>query len=222
MTALLLGVTTLQLFLTGCGPTKMQRQADLAVTDYLQGSFSESVNQLRPLAKTPNEDFVLNNCRLGSAALANYDLDQAEQAFLQAIEVINSVGVNQGGRTFGAVLVDEKIKVWKGEPFERAMASFYLGVVYYIRRDYNNARASFENALFKLKDYTDDTKGKENYQETDSNFVLATLMLGKCWQRLGRDDLAKANLDRVRSKKKEVAAVRFRSSTLLGLPMSSV
>src|SRR5947207_607962 len=102
MTALLLGVTTLQLFLTGCGPTKMQRQADLAVTDYLQGSFSESVNQLRPLAKTPNEDFVLNNCRLGSAALANYDLDQAEQAFLQAIEVINSVGVNQGGRTFGA------------------------------------------------------------------------------------------------------------------------
>jgi hypothetical protein len=73
------------------------------------------------------------------------------------------------------------------------MASFYLGLVYYIRQDYNNARASFENALFKLRDYDPDTRTSS--AEVDSNFALATLMLGKCYQRLGRDDLAKANFD---------------------------
>ena len=67
--------------------------------------------------------------------------------------MINSVGVNDGGRTLGAVLVDEKIHIWKGEPFERAMANFYLGLIYYMRGDYDNARGAFENALFKLRDY---------------------------------------------------------------------
>src|SRR6185436_12119761 len=89
----------------------------------------------------------------GSAALADYNLREAEAAFLRAYEVINSVGVNNGGRTLGAVLVDEKIKVWRGEPFDRAMLNFYLGLVYYMQHDYDNARGAFENALFKLRDY---------------------------------------------------------------------
>jgi tetratricopeptide (TPR) repeat protein len=108
------------------------------------------------------------------------------------------VGVNDGGRSLGAVLVDEKIKIWKGEPYERAMANFYLGLVYYMRGDYENARGAFENALFKLRDYSSDDKksAKQDYRDVESNFAIATIMLGKCWQKLGRDDLAHANLTR--------------------------
>src|SRR5947207_4799156 len=168
---------------TGCGPTKAQRQADRAVSLFFTGNTREAAELLRPLAQTTNEDFVLNNCRLGSAALVSYHLDEAEAAFLRAYEVINSVGVNNGGRSLGAVLVDEKIKIWKGEPFERAMANFYLGVIYYIHQDYGNARAAFENAMFKLRDYSDAKDKKNDYSEQESNFVLATIMLGKCWQR---------------------------------------
>lgn len=187
------------LLLGGCAVSKQQREADAALGDYFAGNYQSAVDRLEPLAKETNENFVLNNVRLGSAALVNYDLDQAEAAFLRAYEVINSVGVNNGGRSLGAVLVDEKIKVWKGEPFERAMANFYLGLVYYIRQDYNNARAAFENALFKLRDYTAGTKGggEDQFRETDSNFALGYLMLAKSWQKLGRDDLAQANFDRV-------------------------
>ena len=46
-----------------------------------------------------------------------------------------------------AAVLAEKLKVWKGEPFERAMVNFYLGLIYYIQQDYGNARAAFENAL---------------------------------------------------------------------------
>jgi tetratricopeptide (TPR) repeat protein len=169
--------------------------AQNAVSDYFVGDFQGAVQNLRPLSGKTDENFVLNNVRLGSAALVQYDLDEAESAFLRAYEVMNSVGVNDGGRSLGAALVDEKIKIWKGEPFERAMTNYYLGLVYYMRHDYGNARAAFENALFKLRDY-DDPKEKDEYREAESDFGLAYLMLAKCQQRLGREDEAEKNFKR--------------------------
>lgn len=162
------------------------------------GAYESARELLRPLAQKPDENFALNNVRLGSAALIEYKLDEAEAAFLRAYEVMNSVGVNSGGRTLGAVLVDEKIKVWRGEPFERAMTNFYLGLIYYMRQDYENARGAFENALFKLRDYGDenDTLDPDDYREAESSFALGYLMLGKTWIHLGREDLAEANLKR--------------------------
>jgi tetratricopeptide (TPR) repeat protein len=180
-----------------CGCANADHQAaQKALASYYSGNYKEATNLLEPLAKKTNEDFVLNNVRLGSVALTAYDLDEAENAFLRAYEVINSTGVNNGGRTLGAVLVDEKVKVWKGEPFERAMANFYLGVIYYMRQDYNNARGAFENALFKLRDYAD-PKNTKDYQEVESNFVPALVMLAKSYQRIGREDLARANFEKV-------------------------
>jgi tetratricopeptide (TPR) repeat protein len=196
MTVLTLVVALAGASLTsGCGPSKQQLAVDRAVNDYFVGDYEHAREELRPLAEVTDEDFVLNNLRLGSAALVDYHLDEAEGAFLRAYEVINSVGVNSGGRSLGAVLIDEKIKVWKGEPFERAMANFYLGLIYYMRHDYGNARGAFENALFKLRD--DEGKDKEDeYKEKESNFALGYIMLAKSWQRLGREDLARSNFKR--------------------------
>ncbi len=174
---------------------------------YRFGDFATARAKFTELAAKTDEDFVLNNCRLGSTALAVNDLDTAEAAFLRAYEVMNSVGVNNGGRTLGATLVDEKIKIWKGEPFERAMTNFYLGMTYYMRHDYDNARAAFENALFKLRDYGGDAKKTDQYREVESNFTLGLLMLAKCQQRLGRDDLAKANFQRVAELRPQLAAL---------------
>lgn len=170
--------------------------AQAAVADYFVGDFRGAAERLRPLADETNQNFVLNNVRLGSAALVDYDLDEAERAFLRAYEVMNSVGVNDGGRSLGAALVDEKIRIWKGEPFERAMANFYLGLVYYMRHDYPNARAAFENALFKLRDYGEAKGRDDEYREAENNFALAHLMLGRTYQRLGRDDDARKSFER--------------------------
>jgi tetratricopeptide (TPR) repeat protein len=188
---------------SGC-QSPQEQQANRAVEEYFYGNYPHSMALLQPLAKNPDENFVLNNVRLGSAALASYNFDIAEDAFLRAYEVINSVGVNNGGRSLGAALVDEKIKIWKGEPFERAMANFDLGMLYYMHQDYNNARGAFENAMFKLRDYADKTDSKDQYREQESDFVVGLVMLGKCWQRLGRDDLAKANFDRARELRPQI------------------
>ncbi len=178
------------LLLSGCAPTQATRDTEQAVADYFTGDYAASVQLLQPLAAKTDENFVLNNCRLGSAALADYDLRDASDAFLRAYEVINSVGVNNGGRSLGAALVDEKIKVWKGEPFERAMANFYLGLIYYMQHDYANARAAFQNALFKLRDYGEEKDKNDEYRTVESNFAIAYLMLGRCYQRLDQPDEA--------------------------------
>lgn len=197
----------LPILAAGCAPSHEEKKASRAVRDYFNGDFARAQQELQSVAEKPDENFVLNNVRLGSSAMADYNLDGAEAAFLRAYEVINSVGVNDGGRSLGAALVDEKIKIWKGEPFERAMANFYLGLIYYMRQDYNNARGAFENALFKLRDYADKKDVKDDYREQESNFAVGLVMLGKTWQRLGRDDLARANFDKARSLRPELSAV---------------
>src|SRR6476469_1834381 len=81
----------------GCGSTAAERRAHDAVADYHYGNYARAVETLRPIAEKPDENFVLNNARLGSAALAEYDLRTAEEAFLNAYEVINQTGTNSGG-----------------------------------------------------------------------------------------------------------------------------
>jgi hypothetical protein len=86
------------------------------------------------------------------------------------------------------------------------MASFYLGLIYYIRADYGNARGAFENALFKLHDVDPDNK-KDAGHDVQSNFALASLMLAKSYQHLGREDLARANFDYVANNNRDLASL---------------
>lgn len=189
----------------GCEAPPQVKEAKVGVNAFYAGEFSVAAERLRPLAQKTDENFVLNNCRLGSVALVQYDLAEAEGAFLRAYEVMNSVGVNDGGRSLGAALVDEKIKIWKGEFFERAMASFYLGLSFYMRQDYANARGAFENALLKLRDAAEKEDRGEDYSRLERQFPIATIMLARCWQKLGRDDLARANFNRVAEYRSDLA-----------------
>jgi tetratricopeptide (TPR) repeat protein len=178
------------LALSGCTYTGGSPEIARALIDYETGHYASAEQILAPLAEKTDENYVLNNLRLASVALADYDLPLAESAFYKAYEVMNSTGVNDGGRGAAAALIHEKFKIWKGEPFERAMCNFYLGTLYYMRQDYNNARAAFENAIFKLKDYDEIKDHDSPYHEVESDFTGAYVMLGRCYMRLGENDKA--------------------------------
>jgi len=181
---------------TGCDTTS--KQSRNAVGLYSIGDYTAAANVLAPEAQKKDEHFVLNNLRYGSAALAAGQLENAENAFLAAYEVMNGVKTNDGGRTMGAVLVFEGVKVWKGEPFERAMAHYYLGLVYLIKNDYENARAAFQNSVFKLRDYAEDAKkegGADKFTAAESSFALGYYGLGLCNLRLNKLELADQNFE---------------------------
>src|SRR4051812_42676655 len=73
-------LTALLLFAPGCGPSKQQLAVDRAVSDYFIGDYEHARDELRPMAEVTDEDFVLNNVRLGSACIVDYHLDEAEGA----------------------------------------------------------------------------------------------------------------------------------------------
>ncbi|MEI8196608.1 MAG: tetratricopeptide repeat protein [Phycisphaerae bacterium] len=180
--------------LGGCNSTPQHIQQ--AVMYYNVGDYPAAQNLLKPDIVQKDAGFVLNNCRYGSCAVAGGDLTGAEQSFLAAYEVINGVNTNTGGRTLGATLVFEGVKVWKGEPFERAMAHYYLGLIYMIKGDYENARSAYRNSLFKLREYASDKDKKldaDKYKEFESKFALGYFGLGLCYQRLGNMDTAADN-----------------------------
>jgi tetratricopeptide (TPR) repeat protein len=163
-----------------------------AIVDYRTGNFPAAEEKLRAPAEKKDENYVLNNYRLGSAAIAAGDLPTAETAFYRAYQVVNSGDTNDPGRSLSATVLWEGVKVFKGEPFERAMAHYYLGLVYLIKHDYNNARAAFQNSNFQVREYTkkDDLK---DYKAVESRFALGYFGLGFCYLRTGRTDLAQQN-----------------------------
>jgi hypothetical protein len=59
-----------------------------------------------------------------------------------------------------------------------------------MQHDYSNARAAFENSLFKLRDYGASKENVDQYREVESDFALALVMLGRCWQRLDQEEKA--------------------------------
>ncbi len=188
---------TCTLFLPACSETSA-RVRD-AVTLYYTGQYAPAAQELAPLINKPNKNFVLNNCRYGSCALAAGQLDNAQAAFLRAYRVMDSVNTNTGSRVLGAVVVYEGVKVWKGQPFERAMAHYYLGLIFLIKGEYDNARAAFANSLFRLRKYANPNvklPPGQQYARVDSNFVLGYFGLGVCYMKLGHPKLAAANFQR--------------------------
>lgn len=192
--------------LPACSGTS-QRVAQ-AVSFYYAGQYAQSQQELAPLIKKPNRNYVLNNCRYGSAALAAGNIAQAEHAFMNAYNVINSVNTNTGSRVIGAVVLYDGVKVWKGQPFERAMAHYYLGLTFLMRQDYENARAAFQNSLFRLRAYSKNSGGNSNDNErVDSNFVLGYFGLGLCYLKTNRPQLAAAAFQHAQQLNPGIASV---------------
>jgi tetratricopeptide (TPR) repeat protein len=90
---------------------------------------------------------VLNLDYLGLAAMENGEYAIAEKAFDAAIERIETIYAdNPNAQKAKSVFAAEKVKDFKGEPYERAMTYYYRGVLYLRSGDYQNARASFLSA----------------------------------------------------------------------------
>ncbi len=177
--------------LSACSGTSLR--VAQAVSFYYAGDYAQSQMELAPLIKKPNRNYVLNNCRYGSAALAAGHIAHAQHAFLTAYNIINSVNTNSGSRVIGAVVVYDGVKVWKGQPFERAMAHYYLGLTFLMQHDYQNARAAFQNSLFRLRAYDGDQGAHSPAAErVDSDFVLGYFGLGFCDLKTGQPKLAAA------------------------------
>lgn len=109
---------------------------------------------------------VLNFNLLGLAAMELKEFDIARAAFEQStFRILQVYSDDPNTKKARSLWSKESIKSFKGEPYERAMAFYYSGLLYLEQGDYQNARASFLQA-----DFQNSLAFSESYND---NFSLA-------------------------------------------------
>jgi tetratricopeptide (TPR) repeat protein len=93
---------------------------------------------------------VLNHMRAGLAAMQVGDHDNAVRSFDTALGTIEAIYAdNPQANEARSVWTKENVKDFKGEPYERALAYYYRGLLYIQDGDYENARASFKGGILQ-------------------------------------------------------------------------
>lgn len=134
--------------------------------DEVEAFLQNRPEPLKPLLNTlirgGERNSVLNLNRAGLAAMELGEWAIAEKAFdlsLTRIEAVysKSVAAEQAKSSFKK----EARKDYKGEPYERAMAYYYRGLLYLRANDFDNARASFNGALYQDSINLDGDRGQD-------------------------------------------------------------
>lgn len=159
-----------------------------AVKAYYACDYGRAVSELSVKAKEEgSKDYALYNLALLSASLGAGDYDAAEKASLNAQRLMWSTEAGKGKGT-ASLISSEAIKIFKGEPFEKSMASIYSGIIFFNRGDFDNARASFTKAVMAV----------QQKEEQSHSFALSYFLQAKIFLKLGDTDNARVALERAK------------------------
>ncbi len=156
--------------------------------------------QLRPffhaLWAEGERNAVLNFNRLALAAMEIGDPDLAGAALDEAIVRIESIYADDPSAVKAKSLWSgEKVKDFKGEPYERSMTYYYRGLLYAQSGDYENARAAFQAA-----ERHDSLSEKEQFQ---SDFGLMNYLAAWASRCAGDDNRAQELLVKAKAQNVE-------------------
>lgn len=111
-----------------------------------------------------NRAYLLDRMRVASLTLADGYPASADALFREVYDVLRTRGINDD-KTVQSVVLYEGVKLWKGEPFEQALALSYIAMTQASLGAWDNARAATGNALFYLQDFTDEGEDDLDPQE---------------------------------------------------------
>lgn len=124
------------------------------------------------LDAAPARDATLYTLQAGVAAIAEGKTVDAAAHFDAALASIEGMFANtENAARARSLWYEEGAKDYKGEPYERAMAYYYRGLLYLADGDYENARASFRGGILQ------DAFAEEEQYRSD----FAALMLLEGW-----------------------------------------
>jgi tetratricopeptide (TPR) repeat protein len=141
------------------------------------------------IAAAPDKDRVLLEYRLGVTALRMGNYEVAKAKFDDAIARIGGLlsGPADAAQRARGLFTAEREKVFIGEPYERVMAFYYRGLLYWHDGQPDNARACFRSAQLLDSDAESDAY-KSDYVLLDYLDGLASAKLAAD----GSDALARA------------------------------
>jgi hypothetical protein len=149
--------------MSGCASIN---QAYVAIPEDTQAFVGNKPAELQPFLRTMFEEgernAVLNQDRLGLAAIETKNYDVAAHALDNAISGIDAIySDNAAAEDARSKFNEEKVKDFKGEAYERAMTYYYRGLLYLRTGEYDNARAAFLGASLQDKFSEDQTYNQD-------------------------------------------------------------
>lgn len=139
-----------------CAPRSSPTLAQALTT----GEASPAIIDLQKNLPSDRSDrsYILDRMRLLLLGLLNGTPDEVEETANQTFALLSTQGIN-ADKTVSAAVINERVKIWKGEPFEQALAFHYIAVQKAQRGEWDNARAAASSSLFRLKDFGDNERG---------------------------------------------------------------
>lgn len=131
----------------------------------------------------PARDRVLWQYRAGLAAMRHGEFDTAKRHLDAAIARISSIyGKDEDAKKSRSYFEAEARKTFIGEPYERVMAWYYRGILYWMDGEPDNARACFRSGQLADSDVEKNTYA--------CDFVLLDYLDGYATLKLGGDGTA--------------------------------
>lgn len=151
---------------------RMESQADAARRIYWCGNYDDARRQFGELANSvhPSVILYLNECAMCS--LAKGDYAEAERQLRQMDSLLNTYYSEEREKRAASAFGAEAEKVYRGDPYEQAMAYMLLASILMDRGDYDNALAACKSGLLA------DSDTSENL--FDSDIALLQALEAKC------------------------------------------
>jgi tetratricopeptide (TPR) repeat protein len=143
------------ILLAGCQEPMRTPVEALSVGDYAnpRTDIHEDMEKSRS-----DRGYLLDRMRVGVLTLADGYPESAQTVFEEVYDVLRTQGINED-KTVASVVLNEDVKVWKGEPFEQALAMVYYGMTQAELGSWDNTRAAVNGSLFSLRDFGEDADG---------------------------------------------------------------
>jgi tetratricopeptide (TPR) repeat protein len=165
-------IAALLLAAAGCASTKTPARPPLTGDVIVDGK--------NAIAYGPAKDRVLWEYRVGLAAMRRGDYAEAKQQFDNAITRIGGIYTSdEAAKKARSFFHEEAKKTFIGEPYERAMAYYYRGILYWMDGEVDNARACFRSAQLQDAD--------AEKHEYAADYVLLDYLDGFATAKLGGD-----------------------------------
>ncbi|HVS51797.1 MAG TPA: hypothetical protein VHD62_05525 [Opitutaceae bacterium] len=172
-------VSTAVLFLAGCVEFPDAPASAPRAPAYANQNAAPTAAD-RASAPPAERDRVLVDYRAAATALRRGEADEAKARLDDAIARIGGIIVNDADAARARTLfVAESTKPFIGEPYERVMAYYYRGILYWRDGQPDNARACFRSGQV-----IDSDPELEHY---DSDYVLLDYLDGLATAKLGGD-----------------------------------
>jgi len=199
------------LLISGCAANRgyeIIHVPETEMTAYLQDKPPELQYYYRKVLTEGRRNLVLNHLRAGLAAMDMGEFDLAEQSFDTALLNIEAVFKDDpNAEKARSLWYAEGRKDFKGEPYERAMAYYYRGLLYMRKGDFENARASFKGGLLQ------DALAEDEVYRAD--FALLIFLEGWTSRMLGDDGMAEEAFKEVKQFRADFVPPKFGDNVLL-------